>query len=88
LRDFSHEPIFSGSVLSSGNGAFGKVYEGLIQISNNESQEVAVKTTKENADQDAKDDFLKEAKAMSRLKHSHIVNMIGVCLDSDQVSNY
>ena len=62
------------------------MYEGLIQISDNEVQEVAVKTTKENAGQSDKDDFLKEAKAMSRLKHSHIVNMIGVCLDSEQVS--
>jgi hypothetical protein len=61
------------------------VYEGLIQVNCDELQEVAVKTTKENADQDAKDDFLKEAKAMSRLKHSHIVSMIGVCLDSEQV---
>ena len=44
---------------------------------------VAVKTTKENAGQSDKDDFLKEAKAMAKIRHSHIVSMIGLCLDQD-----
>ena len=47
---------------------------------------VAIKTIPEDADNEARTDFIKEAKAMSKIRHSHIVSMIGLCqdLETDQ----
>ena len=44
---------------------------------------VAIKTIPEDADNEARADFLKEAKAMAKIRHSHIVSMVGLCLDQD-----
>ena len=35
-------------------------------------------------DKESKIDFLKEAKAMSRLKHENIVRLIGICVEDSR----
>ena len=40
--------------------------------------------TKESMDKESKIDFLKEAKAMSRLKHENIVRLIGICVEDSR----
>ena len=73
-----------------GSGAFGEVFEGRlsggIPNSNPNSQEhgdsqiVAVKTLKKR---ESNLEFLKEAKTASALKHDNIVDLIGVCIESN-----
>ncbi|KAJ8011214.1 hypothetical protein DPEC_G00055840 [Dallia pectoralis] len=44
---------------------------------------VAVKTLREDASKDARNDFLKEIRIMSRLRDPNIVSLLAVCVESD-----
>ncbi|XP_028986928.1 discoidin domain-containing receptor 2-like [Betta splendens] len=44
---------------------------------------VAVKTLREDANKNARNDFLKEIRIMSRLRDPNIVRLLAVCVDSD-----
>lgn len=66
-----------------GDGEFGSVYQGYIITSNNASgkeikQEVAIKTLRDEHCRTNKQEFLREASVMIRLKHHCIVQLIGI----------
>ncbi|KAG8193693.1 hypothetical protein JTE90_024054 [Oedothorax gibbosus] len=68
-----------------GSGAFGEVFEGIVNgegESHHQTMKVAIKALKKGASDFEKDEFLKEAKLMSNLKHDHILELIGVCFDN------
>ena len=46
-------------------------------------QKIAVKTLRKGATEEDKAGFLKEAQLMSKFKHPHILQLIGICLDND-----
>lgn len=59
-----------------GHGGFGVVYKGLLQ---NENLEIAVKKfSRDNIK--SKDDFLSELTIINRLRHKHLVRLLGNCL--------
>uniref|UniRef100_A0A7N6BAK0 receptor protein-tyrosine kinase n=1 Tax=Anabas testudineus TaxID=64144 RepID=A0A7N6BAK0_ANATE len=79
-----------------GEGQFGEVHlceaEGMLDFldedlsieGNNESPLlVAVKTLREDANKNARNDFLKEIRIMSRLRDPNIVRLLAVCVDTD-----
>ena len=47
------------------------------------AQKIAVKTLRKGATDEDKAGFLKEAQLMSKFKHAHILQLIGICLDND-----
>ncbi|KAG7298947.1 hypothetical protein JYU34_017413 [Plutella xylostella] len=68
-----------------GSGAFGEVFEGVaraLPLGNGDTK-VAVKTLRKGATDQEKTEFLQEAALMSNFKHSHILRLLGVCLDND-----
>ncbi|XP_035208124.1 proto-oncogene tyrosine-protein kinase ROS-like, partial [Stegodyphus dumicola] len=68
-----------------GSGAFGEVFEGVVFDLNEDEPylKIAVKTLKKGATQHEKEEFLKEAKLMSNFKHEHILQLLGVCIESN-----
>ena len=70
-----------------GSGAFGEVYEGLVQEIDSDdggdSSKIAVKTLRKGANESEKSEFLKEAKLMWNFKHDHILSLVAICLDND-----
>ncbi|XP_016897757.1 discoidin domain-containing receptor 2 [Cynoglossus semilaevis] len=79
-----------------GEGQFGEVHlceaEGMqeflgkdLSIEGNDESPllVAVKTLREDANKNARNDFLKEIRIMSRLKDPNIVRLLAVCVDTD-----
>ncbi|XP_014223646.1 proto-oncogene tyrosine-protein kinase ROS [Trichogramma pretiosum] len=68
-----------------GSGAFGEVFQGTVKNSENPEKctPVAVKTLRKGASSQEKNEFLQEAKLMSHFQHKHVLQLIGVCLDSD-----
>ncbi|XP_022081965.1 proto-oncogene tyrosine-protein kinase ROS-like [Acanthaster planci] len=69
-----------------GSGAFGEVFEGLaLNIHGPDSGEtrVAVKTLKQGATDQEKEEFLKEAVLMGNFHDKNILGLLGVCLDND-----
>ncbi|XP_075875840.1 discoidin domain-containing receptor 2-like [Nelusetta ayraudi] len=79
-----------------GEGQFGEVHlceaegiqdflvEDLCMGAHNESSLlVAVKTLREDANKNARNDFLKEIRIMSRLRDPNIVRLLAVCVDTD-----
>ncbi|KAM4697024.1 discoidin domain-containing receptor 2-like [Rhinophrynus dorsalis] len=77
-----------------GEGQFGEVHlceaEGLqefLEMSSNEFSDqpdlVAVKMLRSNVTKTARNDFLKEIKIISRLKHPNIIRLLGVCVRDD-----
>nr|XP_027195085.1 proto-oncogene tyrosine-protein kinase ROS-like [Dermatophagoides pteronyssinus] len=62
-----------------GKGAFGEVHEAILHKT---EQRVAVKVLNKNSTKDEDQcNFLKEAKFMSKFKHPHILQLLGVCLN-------
>lgn len=62
-----------------GKGAFGEVHEAILHKT---EQRVAVKVLNKNSSKEEDNsDFLKEAKFMSKFKHPHILQLLGVCLN-------
>ncbi|KAH9520631.1 hypothetical protein DERF_004331, partial [Dermatophagoides farinae] len=66
-------------IKSLGKGAFGEVHEAILHKT---EQRVAVKVLNKNSTKDEDQcNFLKEAKFMSKFKHPHILQLLGVCLN-------
>lgn len=68
-----------------GEGAFGTVYGGEAQIGDQGWTAVAVKTLKKGSNTEDRLDFLSEAEAMKRFDHSNIVQLLGVCLQTEPI---
>ncbi|KPM08333.1 proto-oncogene tyrosine-protein kinase ROS-like protein [Sarcoptes scabiei] len=67
-----------------GKGAFGEVHEAILHKNN---QRVAAKVLNRNSSKDEDNcNFLKEAKFMSKFKHPHILEMLGICLNYESSS--
>uniref|UniRef100_A0A8C7XHI1 receptor protein-tyrosine kinase n=1 Tax=Oryzias sinensis TaxID=183150 RepID=A0A8C7XHI1_9TELE len=94
LREFPREKLSFKEKL--GEGQFGEVHlceaEGMQDfldedLSVGEISEslllVAVKTLREDANKNARNDFLKEIRIMSRLRDPNIVRLLAVCVDTD-----
>ncbi|KAH0457560.1 hypothetical protein IEQ34_012875 [Dendrobium chrysotoxum] len=59
-----------------GQGGFGIVYKGVIA---GEGTEVAVKKFSREDNMNSQDDFLKELTVINRLRHKHLVRLLGWC---------
>ncbi|MEQ2314981.1 DNA damage responsive protein [Ameca splendens] len=94
LKEFPREKLTFKEKL--GEGQFGEVHlceaesmqdfldEDLSMEGNSKSPLlVAVKTLREDANKNARDDFLKEIRIMSRLRDPNIVRLLAVCVDTD-----
>ncbi|CAN9503133.1 unnamed protein product [Ophioblennius macclurei] len=94
MREFPRQKLTFKEKL--GEGQFGEVHlceadgmqdfldEDLSIEGNNESPLlVAVKTLREDANKNARNDFLKEIRIMSRLMDPNIVRLLAVCVDTD-----
>ncbi|GFQ68878.1 proto-oncogene tyrosine-protein kinase ROS [Trichonephila clavata] len=82
LPQYKREQIMVTKYL--GSGAFGEVFEGLAFLTETSmSIKVAIKTLKKGSTEHEKEEFLKEAKLMSNFKHDHILQLVGVCFDSN-----
>lgn len=68
-----------------GEGAFGTVYGGEAQIDDHGWTAVAVKTLKKGSNTEDRLDFLSEAEAMKRFDHSNIIQLLGVCLQTEPI---
>ncbi|KAF7664699.1 hypothetical protein LDENG_00169060 [Lucifuga dentata] len=94
MREFPRHKLTFKEKL--GVGQFGEVHlceaEGMqdfldedlsIEGNNESSLLVAVKTLREDANKNARNDFLKEIRIMSRLRDPNIVRLLAVCVDTD-----
>ena len=81
---FPLEMLHMGQTL--GRGAYGKVFKGWLALSSELKVEVAVKTSTRST---GASDIEREAKVFLKLKQKHmnIVNILGVCLPSDNHKN-
>lgn len=68
-----------------GEGAFGTVYGGEAQIGEQGWTAVAVKTLKKGSTHEDRSDFLLESEAMKSLDHTNIIQLLGVCLQSEPI---
>ncbi|CAL5394980.1 unnamed protein product [Camellia sinensis] len=64
-----------------GIGGFGKVYKGFID---NGATAVAIKRLKAESNQGA-EEFWNEVKMLSKLRHTHLVSLIGLCSDCKEM---
>ncbi|XP_031710867.1 discoidin domain-containing receptor 2 isoform X1 [Anarrhichthys ocellatus] len=94
MREFPRDKLTFKEKL--GEGQFGEVHlceaEGMqdfldedLSIEGNRDSPllVAVKTLREDANKNARNDFLKEIRIMSRLRDPNIVRLLAVCVDTD-----
>ncbi|KAK7158777.1 hypothetical protein R3I94_005192 [Phoxinus phoxinus] len=93
LEEFPRERLTFKEKL--GEGQFGEVHlceaEGMQEfmkdhcgdISDDEPMLVAVKTLREDANKNARNDFLKEIRIISRLRDPNIIRLLAVCVESD-----
>lgn len=65
-----------------GEGAFGKVYKGEVNVDGCVTQ-VAIKTLKENATAKTQQDFRREVDMMTDLRHPNIICLLGVCVKEE-----
>ncbi|KAL6739158.1 hypothetical protein Aduo_012641 [Ancylostoma duodenale] len=79
--EFQHSDVKQGELL--GQGAFGEVRAGTLQLKTGENVEVAIKVTKGSSDLcKAKiKEMMKEARLMRNFKHNNIVRIYGVAVD-------
>ncbi|EYB91027.1 hypothetical protein Y032_0211g2196 [Ancylostoma ceylanicum] len=79
--EFKHSDVKQGELL--GQGAFGEVRAGTLQLKTGENVEVAIKVTKGSSDLcKAKiKEMMKEARLMRNFKHTNIVRIYGVAVD-------
>ncbi|KAK5646760.1 hypothetical protein RI129_005224 [Pyrocoelia pectoralis] len=64
-----------------GEGCFGKVFKGELQIeSSNKIEVVAIKVLKESATREVEEDFFREVDIMSAFRHNHILSLVGVVI--------
>ncbi|KAK2142276.1 hypothetical protein LSH36_978g00013 [Paralvinella palmiformis] len=66
-----------------GEGAFGKVFKGEMQLNEERTTPVAVKILKSDASSETRDDFRREVKIMSSFDHENILKLIGVVPTKD-----
>ncbi|CAG7725945.1 unnamed protein product [Allacma fusca] len=69
-----------------GSGAFGEVYEGIalsLPSAIAEDNRVAIKTLRKGASPNEKLEFIQEAKLMTQFRHPHILQLLGICVDTD-----
>ncbi|KAL7251124.1 hypothetical protein ACSBR1_013036 [Camellia fascicularis] len=64
-----------------GIGGFGKVYKGFID---NSATAVSIKRLKAESNQGA-EEFWNEVKMLSKLRHTHLVSLIGLCSDCKEM---
>ncbi|XP_067310351.1 discoidin domain-containing receptor 2 isoform X2 [Pseudorasbora parva] len=92
LEEFPRERLIFKEKL--GEGQFGEVHlceaEGMQEFMkdycdemNDEPMLVAVKTLREDANKNARNDFLKEIRIISRLRDPNIIRLLAVCVESD-----
>ncbi|XP_007554956.1 discoidin domain-containing receptor 2 isoform X2 [Poecilia formosa] len=94
LREFPREKLTFKEKL--GEGQFGEVHlceaedmqnflgeDTLMEGSSKSPLLVAVKMLREDANKNARNDFLKEIRIMSRLRDPNIVRLLAVCVDTD-----
>ncbi|XP_066536930.1 discoidin domain-containing receptor 2 [Hoplias malabaricus] len=92
LEEFPREKLTFKEKL--GEGQFGEVHlceaKGLQDFMKEDGGDigdepilVAVKTLREDADKNARNDFLKEIRIMSRLRDPNIIRLLAVCVESD-----
>ncbi|XP_061694651.1 discoidin domain-containing receptor 2-like [Syngnathoides biaculeatus] len=95
VRDFPRDKLTFKEKL--GEGQFGEVHlceaEGMRSFLDDDSSGegttnqgsllVAVKTLREDANKNARNDFLEEIRIMSRLRDPNIVRLLAVCVDTD-----
>lgn len=94
MREFPRHKLTFKEKL--GEGQFGEVHlceaEGMQDFLDEDSSKeetvespllVAVKTLREDANKNARNDFLKEIRIMSRLRDPNIVRLLAVCVDTD-----
>uniref|UniRef100_A0A3Q3LWN4 receptor protein-tyrosine kinase n=1 Tax=Labrus bergylta TaxID=56723 RepID=A0A3Q3LWN4_9LABR len=94
MREFPRHKLTFNEKL--GEGQFGEVHlceaEGMqdfldddLDVEGNTESPllVAVKTLREDANKNARNDFLKEIRIMSRLRDPNIVRLLAVCVDTD-----
>ncbi|KAF8368750.1 hypothetical protein PRIPAC_86579, partial [Pristionchus pacificus] len=72
----NHDAIFILKKL--GQGAFGEVY--LAEYVSKTTERVAVKTMRGEANREARNKFLKEARMMRKYDHKHVVKILGVAV--------
>uniref|UniRef100_A0A915Q5D0 receptor protein-tyrosine kinase n=1 Tax=Setaria digitata TaxID=48799 RepID=A0A915Q5D0_9BILA len=65
-----------------GDGQFGNVYRGTFAKENDLLDAVAVKVCKMNNETVEKQNFLEEAFIMHRFHHEHIIELIGICIET------
>ncbi|WRX16441.1 Serine-threonine/tyrosine-protein kinase [Theobroma cacao] len=73
---------FSGALLL-GSGGFGKVYKGCI-IDGIDNTTVAIKRANPNSHQGV-NEFQTEITTLSKLRHCHLVSLIGCCMEDDEM---
>ncbi|XP_072750560.1 proto-oncogene tyrosine-protein kinase ROS-like [Anoplolepis gracilipes] len=74
--------ITVGNIL--GSGAFGKVFQGTVKdLEGSGTTPVAIKMLRKNASSKQKKEFLQEAKLMSHFRHTHVLRLLGICMDAD-----
>ncbi|XP_026062645.1 discoidin domain-containing receptor 2 [Carassius auratus] len=92
LEEFPRERLTFKEKL--GEGQFGEVHlceaEGIQEFKKDHSGDisdepilVAVKTLREDANKNARNDFLKEIRIISRLRDPNIIRLLAVCVESD-----
>ncbi|XP_047320229.1 receptor-like protein kinase FERONIA [Impatiens glandulifera] len=71
--------------LEIGRGGFGKVYKGVIKVNNDKvKMKVAIKRLDSESKQGEKE-FISEIKTLSKLRHKHLVYLIGYCNDGHEM---
>ncbi|KAG8179337.1 hypothetical protein JTE90_006960 [Oedothorax gibbosus] len=87
LQGLKHIPQESLALLEEiGEGCFGKVHKGLYTDSSGETVTVAVKTLKDNFNQDAQTDFEREVEIMSSFSHENILKLEGIVVQDNQTT--
>ncbi|XP_047320269.1 receptor-like protein kinase FERONIA [Impatiens glandulifera] len=89
-RRFSYAEIISATKnfdkkLEIGHGGFGMVYKGDINVINGKAKmTVAIKRLDSKSKQGEKE-FISEIEMLSKLRHKHIVSLIGYCNDGSEM---
>ena len=85
LSIIRYESIQIGHLI--GSGAFGEVYSALSNQSEERipHREIAVKFVNSNAGPEQKQEFIQEAILMRNFEHPNIVQVYGICMDSEPI---
>ncbi|CAM0878014.1 unnamed protein product [Alopecurus aequalis] len=67
-----------------GEGAFGTVYKGMLQVDGKETQ-VAIKKIMDTTSDQSRKDFVNEYRIMKRVNHTNVVNILGFCDEDDNL---